>query len=148
MNPRMNYFKSAPETMQAMVALDEATMNLSLPPDLRELIKVRVSQINGCAYCLNIHTPEARKYGVSQQKLDVLAAWRESPIFDTRERAALRWADSLTRIEATGVADADYEELAAAFDERERAELTLVVNATNAWNRFAIGFRSVHPQRA
>ena len=100
---------------------------------------MRVSQINGCAYCLHMHAPEARKAGISQEKLDVPAAWRESPAFEVRERAALGWAESLTRIEATGVPDRDYDNLAAAFDERERTELTLVINVINV--------RSAHPKR-
>jgi AhpD family alkylhydroperoxidase len=147
MHPRMNYFKSAPEAMQAMMKVEEAQNALSIPPALRYLVKMRVSQINGCAYCLHMHAPEARKAGISQEKLDVLAAWRESPTFDVRERAALGWAESLTRIEATGVPDGDYDNLAAAFDERERTELTLVINVINVWNRFAVGFRSPHPKR-
>jgi AhpD family alkylhydroperoxidase len=106
---------------------------------------MRVSQINGCAYCLNLHAPEARAAGVSQQKLDVLSAWRESPAFDEQERAALAWAEALTRLEASGAPDSDYQLLAAAFDERERVEVTLVINTINAWNRFAVGFRSQHP---
>ena len=108
---------------------------------------MRVSQISGCAYCLDMHAPEARAAGVSQQKLDVLAAWRESPAFDARERAALGWAEALTRIEATGASDADYDALAAEFTEQERAEVTFVITSMNTWNRFAVGFRAVHPMR-
>ena len=130
-----------------MLALEDATRQVSLLLSLRELVKIRVSQINGCAYCLDMHIPEARHAGVSQQKLDVLAAWRESPAFDARERAALGWAEALTRIEATGAPDADYEALASHFDARERVELTLTVTTINAWNRFAIGFGSLHPLR-
>ena len=144
MTPRMNYYKAAPEAMKAMTTAEEATKRLSLPEALRELVKMRVSQINGCAFCLNIHAPAARQAGVSQQKLDVLAAWRESPAFDDRERAALAWAEALTRIEQTGAPDADYQRLAASFDERERVELTFVITMINAWNRFAVGFRMVH----
>lgn len=147
MQARMNYFKAAPEPMKAMMVLEEATKDLSISPALRYLIKMRVSQINGCAYCLHMHAPEARKAGISQEKLDVLAAWRESPAFDARERAALAWSEAVTRIEATGIPDAAYEDLAVAFDERERVELTLVVNIINVWNRFAVGFRSVHQTR-
>jgi len=147
MKARMNYFKAAPDAMEAMVALEGATNDLSIPPALRYLVKMRVSQINGCAYCLHMHAPEARKAGVSQEKLDVLAAWRESPSFDARERAALVWAEAVTRIEATGIPDAAYDALAAAFDEGERVEVTLVVNIINVWNRFAVGFRSAHPSR-
>lgn len=86
---RMNYYKAAPETLKAMLALEEANKATTLPLSLRELVKMRVSQINGCAFCLDMHAPEARQAGVSQQKLDVLPAWRESPAFDARERAAL-----------------------------------------------------------
>lgn len=145
MTPRMNYYTAAPDTIKAMIAAEEVAKNVSIPEALRELVKMRVSQINGCAFCLYMHAPAARQAGVTQQKLDVLAAWRESPVFDYRERAALAWAEALTRIEQTGVPDADYQCLAAAFDERERVELTFVVTMINAWNRFAVGFRAVHP---
>lgn len=145
MSARMNYYRAAPEAMKAMMALEQATNQVSIPLAIRELIKMRVSQINGCAYCLNLHASETRAAGVSQQKLDVLSAWRESPAFDAQERAALAWAEALTRLESTGAPDADYESLTAAFDERERVELTLVVTTINAWNRFAVGFRSQHP---
>lgn len=145
MSARMNYYRAAPDAMKAMIALEQATNQVSIALAIRELIKMRVSQINGCAYCLNLHASEARAAGVSQQKLDVLSAWRESPAFDAQERAALAWAEALTRLESTGAPDADYESLTAAFDERERVELTLVVTTINAWNRFAVGFRSQHP---
>lgn len=145
MSGRMNYYRAAPTTMKAMMSLEEASKEVSIPRTIRELVKLRVSQINGCAYCLNLHAPEARAAGVSQQKLDVLSAWRESPAFDEREQAALAWAEALTRLEATGAPDSDYQLLTAAFDERERVELTLVINTINAWNRFAVGFRSQHP---
>ncbi len=141
----MNYYRAAPEAMNAMMALEEATKSLSLPQSVREIVKMRVSQINGCAYCLNLHAAEARAAGISQQKLDVLAAWRESPAFDEKERAALTWAEALTRLETSGAPDSDYRTLAAAFDEREQVELTLVITTINAWNRFAVGFRSQHP---
>ena len=129
------------------MAMEDAAKDLTIPLTLRELIKMRVSQINGCAYCLDMHAPEARAAGVSQQKLDVLAAWRESPAFDARERAALGWAEALTRIEATGAPDADYDALAVEFTEPERAEVTFVITSINTWNRFAVGFRAVHPIR-
>lgn len=147
MTPRMNYYKAAPDVMKAMRAAEETIKDLSLPEALRELVKMRVSQINGCAFCLDLHAPAARQAGLSQQKLDVLAAWRESPAFDDRERAALAWAEALTRIERTGAPDSDYRLLAASFDERERVELTFVITMINAWNRFAVGFRQVHTLR-
>lgn len=147
MNARLNYFAAAPDVVKAMMALDDSAKSMIIPLALRELVKMRCSQINGCAYCLDIHAPAARAAGISQQKLDVLAAWRESPIFDDRERAALGWAEALTRIEATGVPDADYEALAAVFDGREQTELTMVTTTINAWNRFAVGFRAQHKLR-
>lgn len=147
MNARLNYFTAAPDVVKAMMALDDAAKTMIIPLELRELVKMRCSQINGCAYCLDIHAPAARAAGISQQKLDVLAAWRESPIFDARERAALGWAEALTRIEATGVPDADYRALAEVFDGREQTELTMVTTTINAWNRFAVGFRAQHKLR-
>lgn len=147
MTERLAYFKASPKAMAAMRALEKALVDLSIPKDLCELIRMRVSQINGCAFCLNMHAPDARAAGVSQQKLDVLAAWWESPVFDARERAALGWADALTRIEATGAPDAAYDALAAAFSPEEQVDLTLVINTINSWNRFAVGFRSQHPKR-
>ncbi|SIS67401.1 alkylhydroperoxidase AhpD family core domain-containing protein [Gemmobacter megaterium] len=145
MSGRMNYYRAAPGAMKAMMDLEEATKKLSITAPIRELVKMRVSQINGCAYCLNLHAPEARAAGVSQQKLDVLPAWRESPVFDAKERAALAWSEALTRLETTNAPDADYQMLADAFDDRERVELTLIITTINAWNRFAVGFRSQHP---
>ena len=148
MQTRTNYYRAAPKVVKSLMAMEDAAKDLTIPLTLRELIKMRVSQINGCAYCLDMHAPEARAAGVSQQKLDVLAAWRESPAFDARERAALGWAEALTRIEATGVPDADYEALAAVFDGREQTEITMVTTTINAWNRFAVGFRAQHTLRA
>lgn len=145
MSSRMNYYRVAPEAMNAMIALEEATQSLSIPQSIREIVKMRVSQINGCAYCLNLHATEARTAGISQQKLDVLAAWRESPAFDEKERAVLAWAEALTRLDTSGASDPDYSKLAAAFSEREMVELTLVITTISAWNRFAVGFRSQHP---
>jgi len=145
MTPRMDMQAASPAALRAMMALETATHTLTIPLALRELIKMRVSQINGCAYCLQMHAPDARASGISQLKLDVLAGWRESPVFDARERAALGWADALTRLEATGAPDAEYEALAEEFTETERVDLTLIINAINAWNRFAVGFRNVHP---
>ncbi len=145
---RTNYYQASPQAMKALIDLETATRRLTIPQDLQELVKMRVSQINGCAYCLDVHGPKARKAGVPQQKLDVLAAWRESPVFAPRERAALLWAESLTRIEQTGAADADFAALAEQFDAQEQVDLTLVITTINAWNRFAVGFRVVHPERA
>ena len=145
MNTRIDPMTASPEAMKALVALDSAHQRRSIPPRLYELVRARVSQINGCAYCLDMHAPKARKAGVTQQQLDVLAAWRESPAFDARERAALGWAEALTRIEATGAPDADYAALADQFTKTQRADLTHIITTINALNRIAIGFRAVHP---
>ena len=147
MTKRLNPYVAAPDTMKPLIALEATLKESGLEHSLIHLVKMRASQINGCAYCLDMHAPEARAAGVSQQKLDVLAAWRESPAFDARERAALGWAEALTRIEATGAPDADYDALAAEFTEQERAEVTFVITSINTWNRFAVGFRAVHPIR-
>ncbi|MCB1352708.1 MAG: carboxymuconolactone decarboxylase family protein [Rhodobacteraceae bacterium] len=144
---RLNYREAASEAMRPMLALEESFAHSMIPLALRELVKLRASQINGCAYCLDMHAPAARRAGVSTQKLDVLPAWRESPAFDARERAALGWCEALTRIEASGAPDAEYAALEAAFNARECVELTLVITTINAWNRIAVGFRSVHPLR-
>lgn len=147
MTPRLDLHTASPEAANAMLAVETASRTLSIPLALRELVKMRVSQINGCAYCLDLHAPDARKAGITQQQLDVLAAWHESPAFSDRERAALGWAEALTRLEATGAPDADHAALAEQFSETEQVDLTLVINVINAWNRFAVGFRSVHPER-
>lgn len=145
MQPRLNPYEASSDAMKALVAADKSHEKRSIAPALYQLIRVRVSQINGCAYCLDMHLPDARKAGVSQQKLDVLAAWQESPAFDARERAALGWSDALTRIEATGAPDADYDALTARFTDREIADLTHIIVSMNALNRIAIGFRAMHP---
>ena len=145
---RLNYVEAAPDAMKPMFALEESLASLSIDAAMRELLKIRASQINGCAYCLNMHLPAARKAGVPQSKLDVLAGWRESPAFGTRERAALTWCEALTRVEATGADDHSFETLAAAFSAQEQVEITLIITTINAWNRIAVGFRSKHPVEA
>lgn len=136
---------AAPETYQAMVRLEQAVAGCGLEHSLLELIKIRVSQINGCAYCLHMHTADARAAGEDEVRLHLLAAWRESSLFSPRERAALTWAESLTRIEQTQAADADYAALKAEFSETEQVNLTFAIGAINVWNRLAVGFRSAHP---
>jgi len=146
MTPRItNPAKAAPETYQAMVRLEQAVAASGLEHSLLELIKIRVSQINGCAYCLHMHTADARAAGEDEVRLHLLAAWRESSLFSPRERAALTWAESLTRIEQSQASDADYAALKAQFSETEQVNLTFAVGAINVWNRLAVGFRSAHP---
>lgn len=145
METRLDYFHVAPDLMQGMVALERTVKGASLEDSLYELVKIRVSQINQCAYCLHMHTAEARAAGESEVRLYLLSAWRESSLYTPRERAALAWAEALTLIARNGAPDADYEALAAQFTERERVALTLLITTINAWNRIAIGFRSQHP---
>ncbi|MGJ4729993.1 carboxymuconolactone decarboxylase family protein [Luteimonas sp. SDU101] len=144
-HPRVPYSKLAPKAFGAMLALDQALHGGRIEPRLAGLVKLRVSQINGCAYCLDMHAREARAAGEDQRRLDTLAGWRESRLFDARERAALGWAESLTRIEATGAADSDYAPLLDHFDETAIAELSFLVVEINAWNRLAVGMRTPLP---
>jgi AhpD family alkylhydroperoxidase len=145
---RLDYFAAAPDAMKGMLELEKAVKNVSLEPGLVELVKIRASQINGCAYCIYMHTKAAREIGETEERLYLLDAWRESPLYSDPERAALAWTESLTLISETHAPDGDYEALKAHFTDKERVELTLVVSAYNAWNRFAIGFRSAHPGKA
>jgi AhpD family alkylhydroperoxidase len=116
-----------------------------LEESLMELVKIRASQINACAFCLHMHTTEARKKGETEERIYLLDAWRESPLFSTRERAALAWTETLTRIAETGAPDDVYRELQAQFSEAEQVALTLMIVAINGWNRVQVGFRGVHP---
>ncbi|NZA28432.1 carboxymuconolactone decarboxylase family protein [Luteimonas sp. SJ-92] len=143
--PRIPYPKLAPKAFRAMLALAESLRESRLGPGLSGLVKMRVSQINGCAYCLDMHARELREAGEEQRRLDTLAGWRESRLFDARERAALGWAESLTRIETSGAADADYAPLLEHFDETAIAELTFLAVEINGWNRLAVGLRTPLP---
>ena len=145
MKPRMNYYQAAPETIKALVAVESQISASGLEQSLIELVKTRASQINGCAYCINMHTDDARKHGESEQRLYLLNAWRESPLYSERERAALAWTEALTLISQTHAPDADYETVHAQFSDTELANLTMLIGTINAWNRIAIGFRAVHP---
>ena len=143
MSPRLNYVHAAPDAVRAMNALEAQAGKTSLEKPLLELVRMRVSQINGCAYCLDMHSKDARAGGESEQRLYVLDAWREAPFYSERERAALAWAEALTLIADDHVPDEVYEEAHRAFSERELVELTLIIVAINSWNRFSIGFRLV-----
>lgn len=147
MQQRLNYYKLGQDLLEPMVALESVLAKSSLGITLLELVKIRASQINGCAYCLNMHLEDARKAGIPEQKLDVVAAFDESPVFDPRERAALAWTESLTEVADRGAPSAHYARLEEVFSERERVDLTMAICAINAWNRLAIAFRAVHPTR-
>jgi AhpD family alkylhydroperoxidase len=146
MTMRLNYGVVAPEAIKAMMGMEQAVKDLGLEPGLFHLIKLRASQINGCAFCINMHSREARADGESQQRLDLLSVWRETNFFNEREKAALAWTEALTLIADTNAPDTDYEALAAVFDERERVAITLAIAAINGWNRFAVGFRTPVPR--
>ena len=146
MTPRIrNPHALAPEGIKAMMALEESVKNSGLDPVLIELVKLRASQINGCAFCIHMHATDLRKMGESEMRLYLLDAWRESSLYTPRERAALGWTEALTRIADTGAPDADYDALKAEFSEAEQVQLTLLIGAINAWNRLQVGFRVAHP---
>ena len=135
MKPRMNIFQAAADGTKAMVAVETAIEKSGLEHGLIELVRLRASQINGCAFCINMHVDDALKHGESAKRLHLLDAWRESPLYTNRERAALNWTESLTRIAKTGAPDEDYELLKRHFNETEIAHLTLLIGAINLWNR-------------
>ncbi|ERF82393.1 carboxymuconolactone decarboxylase family protein [Bradyrhizobium viridifuturi] len=145
MKPRMNFYRAAPDAIKALVAVESQVTASGLEQSLIELVKTRASQINGCAYCINMHTEDARKHGETEQRLYLLNAWRESPLYSERERAALAWTEALTLVSETHAPDADYEAVRAEFTDGELVNLTTLIGTINAWNRIAIGFRAVHP---
>jgi AhpD family alkylhydroperoxidase len=147
MKPRLNPYQAAPTAMKALATLEAQVANSGLDPTLVELVKIRASQINGCAFCLDMHTRDARARGEREERLYLLDAWRESPLYSTHERAALAWTEAVTLVSQTHVPDAVYEEVRAEFGPEELVKLTLLITTINAWNRFAIGFRSIHPVR-
>ncbi|MBX3561823.1 MAG: carboxymuconolactone decarboxylase family protein [Sphingomonas sp.] len=149
MNPRLNPFEAARKAMGSWLTYSQNAAADGLETRLVHLVKIRASQLNGCANCLNMHTQEARKDGESEQRLHVLAAWHDAPFFSDRERAALAWTDALTLLPLKGAPDdATYARLAAQFSEEEQVKLTLVINAINGWNRLATGFRLFQPDIA
>ena len=146
MHPRLNdHIKLAPEAVKAMMTLEASIAKSGLEESLRHLVKLRASQINGCAFCIHMHTTEARKHGDSEMRLYMLNAWRESPLYSDRERAALAWTEALTLVAQTGAPDADYELVKAQFSDAEQVQLTFLIGAINVWNRLQVGFRAAHP---
>ncbi len=148
MKPRMNYYQAAPETIKALRAVEAQILASGLEKSLIELVKTRASQINGCAYCISVHTADARKQGETEERLYLLNAWRESPLYTERERAALAWTEAVTLIAETHAPDDLYEDVRAHFSESETVNLTMLIGSINAWNRIAISFRAIHPVRA
>lgn len=146
MIPRLdNPHKLAPNAIKAMHALEAAIKTSGLEHSLIELVKMRASQINGCAFCLHMHSTDMRAHGETEMRIYMLTAWRESPLYSARERAALAWTESLTLLAATGAPDSDYELLKSEFTESEQVNLTMLIGAINVWNRLQVGFRALHP---
>ena len=143
MQPRIEYTKVAPGAMKAMRGLEDYLAACGLEPSLLDLVRTRASQLNGCAYCIDMHTKDARARGESEQRLYELDAWRETPFYTERERAALAWTEAVTLIAKGHVPDAVYEEVRQHLSEEELVNLTLAIVAINGWNRFAISFRTV-----
>ena len=143
MEARLNYGKVAPGVRDAIGGLASYVRSSGLEPSLLDLIDVRASQINGCAWCLDMHTKDAREAGESEQRLYALSAWRESPFYTPRERAALAWTEAVTLVADTHVPDEVYEEARRQFTEKELVDLTLAVIAINSWNRLNVAFRTV-----
>jgi AhpD family alkylhydroperoxidase len=142
MQTRLDYGKAAPGSVQAMYKLEKYVEESGLERPLLELVKTRVSQINGCAFCIDMHTKDARAAGETEQRLYGLSAWREAPYYSERERAALAWAEVITLISQTHASDEEYEAAREQFGEEELVKLTLAVIAINGWNRLAIAFRT------
>lgn len=141
--PRIEYTKTAPDGYKAMLSLETYVRSSGLEPSLLELVKVRASQINGCAYCIDMHTKDARARGETEQRLYALDAWRETPFYTERERAALAWTEAVTQVAHGHVPDHVYELARQYFAEKELVDLTLAVVLINGWNRLAISFRSM-----
>ncbi|MCY1047290.1 carboxymuconolactone decarboxylase family protein [Corallococcus sp. bb12-1] len=148
MKARMNPFAAAPALMKEMLDFSGKVQGSGLEANLMELVKIRASQINGCAFCIHMHTRDARAHGETDERIFLLNAWRESPLYSDRERAALAWTEALTLVSQTHAPEADYTAMRAHFSEEESVKLTLMIGVINTWNRISIGFQSIHPVTA
>ena len=145
MSGRFDYETVAPAANEAMRTVERYVRASGLERSLIELVKIRASQLNGCAFCLDMHTKDARAAGESEQRIYVLSAWRDAPFYSERERAALAWTEALTRLAPDGVPDELYERARKVFNEVELVNLTMAVVAINGWNRLSVAFRSPEP---
>jgi len=143
MEPRLDAYKRVPGALPAMRGLENLVRESGLEAPLLELVRIRASQMNGCAYCLDMHSKDARAAGETEQRLDTLSAWRETAFFTDRERAALEWTESVTDVAHAHVPDATYERVRKLFTEAELVNLTMAIVAINGWNRLNIAFRTV-----
>ncbi|HEY3947570.1 carboxymuconolactone decarboxylase family protein [Phenylobacterium sp.] len=145
MTQRLNFMAAAPAAIEPLIKVAADLEKVGLEPILTELVKIRASQINGCANCLHMHTADTLKYGERPERIFLLNAWRESKMYTPRERAALAWTEALTRVADTGAPDEDFAAIKAEFNDEQIVHLTVLVGAINAWNRIAIGLRAQHP---
>ena len=145
MEQRLDFYKASPDAMKALIALEGAIARLGLDPQLLDLVKLRASQLNGCAYCVDLHAADLRKKGDTERRLYALPVWREAPFFTPRERAALAWTEALTLLPQTHAPDADFAAVREQFSERELVDLTLAIGTINTWNRLSVGFRKTLP---
>lgn len=143
MSQRINYAQHAPELLKAFTAFSLALRHGAIEPKTHDLVQIRASQINGCAFCLDMHVKEAKIHGESELRLYHVAIWRDSSLFTPRERAALAWTEALTTLRADGVPDEIYDAVREQLTEKEITDLTFVIMAINGWNRLSIGFRAV-----
>ncbi|MEO7495944.1 MAG: carboxymuconolactone decarboxylase family protein [Massilia sp.] len=143
MSTRFNFYAASPDAMKALITLDGAINKLGIDPMLLDLVKLRASQINQCAYCVDSHSNDLRKAGETERRLQCVSVWRETPFFTERERAALAWTESLTLLAQTHAPDEDFALLQAHFSEKEMVDLTLAISTINTWNRFGVGFRKL-----
>ncbi len=148
MKPRLVPYIVAPQLMQQFIDFSAMIEKAGLEPSLAELVKIRASQINNCGYCLHMHSRDALAEGETELRITMLSAWRESPLYTDRERAALAWTETLTRLPEKGAPDDVYAEVVAQFSKEEQVQLTMLIGVINAWNRFGVGFHSVHPMAA
>jgi AhpD family alkylhydroperoxidase len=142
MTPRIEYARVAPEAMRAMLALQRYVNDSGIEHTLLELVKLRASYINGCAYCVDMHARDARKAGDTEQRLFAVPVWRETPFFTPRERAALAWTEGVTQVAQSGVPDDVYDEVREHFSDAELVQLTMAIVVINGWNRIAVSFRT------
>ncbi len=140
---RIDYRQASPETLRAMSGLERVVEQGGLEPFLIELVKTRASQLNGCAYCVDMHTKDAEAMGERSQRLNLVAVWREAPVFSERERAALAWTEAITLVSTSRVPQDVYERVRREFSDKELVDLTIAIIAINGWNRLAVGFRTV-----
>lgn len=142
MTPRINYQAASPKALHAMFGLERYVNESGLEPALIELVKIRASYINGCAYCIDMHTKDARLAGETEQRIYAIPVWHETPFFTPKERAALAWTEAVTKVSETGVPDSAFEEVKAHFTQSEIVDLTMAIVAINGWNRLAVSFRT------